>query len=66
MLGQCKSTMEKATASVLNVNCDFNAKTLESVHIKTCEIYECENCEFVSKQLSGTKNNMRETKKIVD
>ena len=33
------------------------------IHIKTCEIYECENCEFVSKQLSGNKKHMREDNK---
>ena len=45
--------------------CDFKAKNLENlqIHVKTCEIYECENCEFVSKQLSGIKKQMREDNK---
>ena len=43
--------------------CAFEAKTLENLdlHIKTCEIYECAECEYISKQLSGIKEHISES-----
>ena len=34
---------------------EFKAKSFDNLelHLKTCEIYECEECEFTSKQISG-------------
>ena len=42
--------------------CDFQAKNLDSLelHLKTCEIYECEECELVSKSFVGMKNHRSE------
>ena len=42
--------------------CDFEAKNLESLelHLKTCEIYECEECGFVSQSLAGMKKHRSE------
>ena len=40
--------------------CDFPAKDLETLnlHLKTCEIYECNNCEHVSKSISSIKKHI--------
>ena len=45
--------------------CDFEAKSLEHLetHIKTCEVYECEECEKTSTQLTGMKKHILESKK---
>ena len=42
--------------------CDFEAKTLDNLelHLTTCETYECEEYEFVSKHISGIKKHFLE------
>ena len=47
------------------MNVDYEAKSLDNleIHLKTCEIYECEDCEYVSKQLSGIKQHISEIQK---
>ena len=44
--------------------CDSKFTTLDGldVHLKTCEIYECTNCEFVAKQLSEIKKHVKANK----
>ena len=43
--------------------CDCKTKDFETLnlHLKTCEIYECNKCEFVANQLSGIRKHMRES-----
>ena len=41
--------------------CDFQAKDFDNLnlHIKTCEIYECNECEHVSNNISSIKKHMK-------
>ena len=41
--------------------CDYPAKDLENLnlHLTTCEIYECMQCEFVAKQITGIRKHMK-------
>ena len=51
----------KAHGSTLECGlCEFQAKDLETqnLHLKTCEIYECDQCEHVAKKLSSIKNHL--------
>ena len=45
--------------------CDFPAKDIETLnmHLKTCEIYECANCEHVTKSISSIKKHMHMNKR---
>ena len=54
-----KAHMEKIECGL----CDCKTKNLETLnmHLKTCEIYECNQCEFVATQLSGIKKHMKES-----
>ena len=41
--------------------CDLQTQDLETLnlHLKTCEIYECNECECVAKQISGIKKHIK-------
>ena len=41
--------------------CYFQTQDLETLnlHLKTCEIYECNECEIVSKEISGIKKHLK-------
>ena len=42
--------------------CQFEAKDLErlNLHLKTCETYECEKCEHVTKNITEMKKHVKE------
>ena len=40
-------------------------KTL-NLHLKTCEIYECNECECVAKQISGIKKHIKNSNSCRD
>ena len=54
---QCRSIMENPMVL-------FESLENLELHLKTCEKYECEECEFTSKQISGIKKHILETESV--
>ena len=44
--------------------CNYEAKDIENLdlHLTTCEIYECDECEFIARNLSDFKRHILENK----
>ena len=42
--------------------CNYKAKDMYSleIHLTTCEIYSCKECDFYSRQISDIKNHEKE------
>ena len=42
--------------------CDYKAKDMDSLelHLTTCEIYSCKECDFYSRQIADIKNHEKE------